>query len=110
MSTLCTTAPALAPPTTRLRIRWARVALLVLAVAVLTWALAGLTATTSAADAPAADPVQVVVQPGDTLWDLARAHAPAGVATLEFVRQVEERNGVRAGRLLPGHVLVLPQG
>lgn len=92
------------------RVRWARVAALLVAVAAMTWVLAGLTATTSAAEDPPAPPVAVVIQPGDTLWDLARTHAPAGMATLEYVALVEDLNDVRAGLLLPGHVLELPAG
>lgn len=113
------TAPASTPassavPTTRaprrLAIRWDRVALLLIGVAVAVWVLASAGLPSSQADTPPADPVVVVVQPGDTLWAMAADHAPAGMATLEYVAAVEELNGVRAGALLPGTPLRMPQG
>ncbi len=92
----------------RSRVRWDRVLTLLLALVVVGWFL-GATAMSSQADVSPAAPITVVVQPGDTLWDLARAHAPAGVATMEYVMRVEADNGVRAAVLLPGSVLRLPQ-
>ena len=102
---LATSRPHVAGP---LVVRWDRVIGLLVALLVVGWLLGGWVGP-SEADEPAADPITVVVQPGDTLWDLSRVHAPAGVATLEYASLVEERNGVRAGVLLPGSVLVLPQ-
>ncbi len=90
-------------------VRWDRVAGLLVALLLVGWLL-GATAGQSEADEPTPDPVSLVVQPGDTLWDIARVHAPAGMATLEYVSLVEQVNGVRAGLLLPGSVLQLPQG
>ena len=92
----------------RTRVRWDRVAALAVALLAFVWFLGAGLAGSSGADAPPAPPVVVVVQPGDTVWDLARAHAPADMATLEYAMLVEQHNGVRAGALLPGSVLELP--
>jgi Tfp pilus assembly protein FimV len=101
---LLTPAPARRPVV----VRWDRVAVLVavLLAAVLAVGAWG-TGRSSARTSPAPQAV-VVVQPGDTLWSLARQHAPADVATLEYVAAVERLNGVRAGALVPGTPLRLP--
>jgi nucleoid-associated protein YgaU len=91
------------------RVRWDRVAVLLVAALAVMWLL-GATAGSSEAEEVAAAPVVVVVQPGDTLWDLAREHGPVGTATLEYAALVEQVNDVRAGVLLPGTILELPQG
>jgi nucleoid-associated protein YgaU len=96
--------------TPAIRIRWDRLAALAVTVLVVLWVLAGGLAGPSQATTPPAAPITVVVQPGDTVWELARQHGPSGVGTLEYAALVEQRNGVRAGALLPGSVLVLPQG
>ncbi len=90
--------------------RWDRVGALLLALLVFSWLLVAGTAGFSQADTAPVAPIQVVVQPGDTIWDMARQHAPAGMSTLEYVMLVEQHNDVRSGALLPGTVLELPQG
>lgn len=95
-------------PSVRTSVRWDRVALLLAVLLAAVWVISGGVGPSQAVTPPA-DPVVVVVQPGDTLWDLARDHAPAGMATLEYVMLVEQVNDVRAGRLLPGTPLQLPQ-
>lgn len=59
--------------------------------------------------APAAPPVRVVVEPGDTVWDLAAARLPAGEDLQGYVAEVVERNRVDATALAPGTVLLLPR-
>ena len=106
MSTLTAPLPHTLQP---LRLRWDRVAALAVVLLLLAWLLAGAMAGRSDADPGPVAPVQVVVQPGDTIWDMARQHAPAGMATLEYVMLVEQHNDVRSGALIPGTVLLLPQ-
>lgn len=62
----------------------------------------------SRADAPAAPLATVVVQPGDTVWDIAAAHAPAGTSTADYAWLVATHNDVQATALRPGTVLQLP--
>ena len=93
-----------------LRIRWDRVTALAVVVLLAVALLAGGFSGSSRAEAPAPAPVEVVIQPGDTLWSLARAHAPAGMGTMEFVALVEASNDVSAGRLVPGRLIEVPQG
>lgn len=102
-------APSLAPsgPAQAWRRRLAAL-LLVVAVAVLVGqvlvrpapALVPVTAPASAAT--------VVVQPGQTLWDIAVTHAPDGTTTWTYVDRLAELNGVTAGQLQPWQVLRLP--
>ncbi|MGI9015704.1 MAG: hypothetical protein ACR2HR_01125 [Euzebya sp.] len=111
MSTICSSigvAPRMRSAT--IHVRWDRVAALLVAVLAFAWFIGTLSAGLSQADTPAAAPVTVVIQTGDTVWDLARQYGPAGMATLEYAAVVESHNGVRAGRLIPGSVLELPQG
>jgi nucleoid-associated protein YgaU len=89
----------------RRRLLAAVVLLVVAGAAVLGWS--GLRAQ----DATAAVPVAVhtvVVAPGDTVWDLARAHAPAGVAVDAYALEIVRVNGVEPAALAPGSVLRLP--
>ncbi len=50
----------------------------------------------------------VVVQPGQTLWDVAQEHAPADVSPAAYVRELAELNGVTNGALDAWQVLRLP--
>lgn len=50
----------------------------------------------------------VVVQPGQTLWDVASTHAPEGVAVDRYVQRLAELNGISAGALDAWQVLRLP--
>ena len=61
--------------------------------------------------APATTPVStatVVVQPGQTLWDIATTHAPDDGSTWTYVERLAELNGVTAGELRAWQVLRLP--
>src|SRR6056297_605149 len=62
------------------------------------------------ADAQLADPVagHVVVSPGETLWDVAVATAPAGVDARDQVRAIQELNGLDGAQLPAWSVLLLP--
>lgn len=53
---------------------------------------------------------RVVVGEDDTIWDLARTHAPAGTHPTVYARAVTEANDVDPLRLRPGEVLWLPPG
>lgn len=53
-------------------------------------------------------PVEVVVSPGDTIWDLAHRHAPAGQDPRAYVVRILEINDLDATALLPGKVVRLP--
>jgi nucleoid-associated protein YgaU len=64
-----------------------------------------------ASDEPALDLVRetsLVVQPGDTVWDIARSVAGDEQDVRAVVDAIERRNDLVAGRLVPGQVLVLP--
>jgi len=43
------------------------------------------------------------VQPGDSLWEIARAHSTAG-------SRIRQENGLRSDRIRPGQVLTVPVG
>lgn len=84
-------------------------ALVVLAavVVVLVQALAGTVQQAAPATVPASA-ATVVVQPGQTLWDVAVTHAPADTSTWAYVERLSELNGVTAGELQAWQVLRLP--
>jgi hypothetical protein len=50
----------------------------------------------------------VVVEPGQTLWEVAVQHAPEDVGTRAYVEQLAELNGVEASQLDAWQVLLLP--
>lgn len=50
----------------------------------------------------------VVVEPGQTLWDVASQHAPADVGAAAYVRELAELNGISNGAVDAWQVLRLP--
>ena len=71
----------------------------------------GVLALTAPLRAGAGAPIathSVVVQRGDTVWDLARAHAPSDSDHMAYVAEVVALNDVRPGTLRPGMILRLP--
>ena len=79
------------------------VAALVLALALLVPARLG--ATTPVAASPQ---TSVVIAPGDTIWELGRAHAPTGRHPREYVADILAANDLDATGLQPGTVVRLP--
>ena len=53
--------------------------------------------------------VHVVVQPGDTLWTLARQHGPRGADPRRVVSRMERANGLEGALIHPGQVLLVPK-
>jgi Tfp pilus assembly protein FimV len=87
------------------RRRLGAVAVLVLLAFLLTAAIGRVTA-----GAQLADPVAgtVTVGPGETLWDVAAATAPAGVDVREQLEAISDLNGFDGGNLDPWTVVLLP--
>ena len=50
----------------------------------------------------------VVVQPGDTLWGLAAAHAGPSADVQEIVDRITDANHLQSGALQPGERLRIP--
>lgn len=50
----------------------------------------------------------VVVMPGDSLWSIARAHAPEGMDVRKYVHALRKANGLEGSVLHAGQTLVLP--
>lgn len=57
---------------------------------------------------PAREATTVVVRAGDTLWDLAAAHGPAGAHRAVYAAEIAAANELDARALRPGQVLRLP--
>lgn len=97
------------------RVRRAR-ALVGVALGAATWAAVGLPASGAAEFSEAAAGAErqgaggeiVVVADRDTLWDLARAHAPEGVDRRQWAAEVAERNGIDPREIRAGDTLRLP--
>ena len=66
------------------------------------------TTASRAAGQPAAPAPTVVVQPGDTLWDIAGRVMPRR-DNRDAVAELRELNGLPDSRVQPGDVLVLPR-
>ena len=90
-------------------IRWRRRAtwvVVLLAVAFLATGLVGRVG----AEAELADDVagHAVVQPGETLWDVTVATAPAGVDPREHLHRLEELNGLDGSQVEAWTVVLIP--
>lgn len=59
--------------------------------------------------AAATPSVQVNVEPGDSLWSLAREHPIPGLSTNEVVSRIRELNDLDSSLLRPGEQLMVPQ-
>ena len=51
----------------------------------------------------------VTVQPGDTLWGLASAHAGPSADVQEIVDRISDVNHLQSGALQPGEHLRIPE-
>jgi LysM repeat protein len=52
--------------------------------------------------------VTVTVQPGDTLWSIASAHAMPSADVQEIVDRISDENHLQGGTLQPGEHLRIP--
>lgn len=52
--------------------------------------------------------VIVIVQEGDTLWEIARKHNP-GMDIRKYIYLIEKRNNLSSPLIHPGQQLVLPK-
>ena len=104
-----TTSSAAPVRLTRRGRRLARTAVIVLAlVAALAFSIAGRSASSQATDGPAvAATTTVVVQPGQTLWSVARTLSP-DTDVRETVARIQELNGLTGSSVIPGQSLVVP--
>jgi LysM repeat protein len=62
-------------------------------------------ASTAIANAP----IKVVVQSGDTLWDIASEHMSNKTNIRSYINQIKEMNALSSSMLQEGDVLLLPQ-
>lgn len=81
--------------------------LAVLAIAV-SMALSVVWAPRLLATTPSGEGRTHVVTQGETLWGVARLHAPEDIDPRAFVDQVRKLNGLSSARLSPGQQLRLP--
>ncbi|HZG56064.1 LysM peptidoglycan-binding domain-containing protein [Paenibacillus sp.] len=57
---------------------------------------------------PASPAAVLCVEPGDTLWAIAKKYGPEDVPTKKYVQQILEANELDSAALSVGQVLVLP--
>lgn len=60
------------------------------------------------ADMPAPEPIEYVVEPGDTMWEIASAVAGPEQDVRRLVRDISVLSGVDAGSIFPGQILLIP--
>lgn len=93
----------------RTRVRWARVAAL-LATTLLVLGLAGRALGGSSQPDEDAPRPHVLVEPGETLWSIARARVGPEGDPRPLIQEIRELNGLETSALLAGQRLVLPGG
>ncbi len=69
-------------------------------------AVIGVAVWTVAPSQSAGSEARYVVQPGDTLWEIATTRYAGDPR--EAIWRIKERNGLRTSALTPGEVLALP--
>jgi len=66
-------------------------------------------ATAASAEENGAETGSIVcVEPGDTLWKIAKAYGPDDVSAKKYVQRIMEANGLESASLQVGQVLRLP--
>lgn len=99
--------PVRARPALRLT-RRGRLVVLLVAVVALALALGwGAQSVKASAESTGSATAYVAVQPGDTLWDIARTVAP-GDDPRDVVARITELNALPSSSLAPGQLLVVP--
>ncbi|RUT35961.1 LysM peptidoglycan-binding domain-containing protein [Paenibacillus zeisoli] len=84
-----------------------RVAALVLFIAITTTGM--ITAFASSVDhSSSAEPLQVVVQPGDSLWSIASANKTPDQDIRDIIRNIKEENQLTSSEVQAGDVLLIP--
>ena len=48
------------------------------------------------------------VHTGDSLWEIAEDHAPAGMDTATAIRWIEQTNGLDSALIMAGQLLIVP--
>ena len=88
----------------------ARVVVLLTAIVMALVLLLALSADASADDSPVvvAATVTHVVESGDTLWDIAAEHTPAGDDVRELVHDIKLVNDLDTSMIVVGQVLLVP--
>ena len=96
------------PPPSRASTWRRRIAALAVVLVVVTLLAAGIGRMTAAADLQGRVAGHVVVEPGQTLWDVAVATAPDGVDPRAQLAAIEDLNGLRATDIDAWTVVLLP--
>ena len=95
------------PAPLRLTRRGRLVFLLLLALVAVTAFSLGRASSSSASGGPVVSRRSVVVQPGETLWQIARRAAP-GTDPRETVDRIADLNDLESATVRPGQRLVIP--
>lgn len=61
------------------------------------------------AEAPPAAATEYVVEAGDTLWEIATAHAGPDVDVRNLIADIKDVSGFESSAIFPGQVLFIPQ-
>jgi len=61
------------------------------------------------AETPPGPAIEYVVQPGDTLWEIASDRIAEGEDVRPLIQAIMERSGVTNSSLVPGQVLQIPK-
>lgn len=107
--------PSRRPHAAAVRLRLTRRGRLAVTLSTLTLvAAAGLLGASSALAGPAVtEPAaveKVMVLPGQTLWEIAAAAAPAGVDVRDVIIDIRELNGLETSAVFAGQEITVPQG
>lgn len=53
-------------------------------------------------------PKSITVNSGDTLWKIAKAHAPNGINFTDYMKIIKKENQLTKSKIEAGQILVLP--
>lgn len=103
-------APVAASSRTKLFARRRQLLRVLLLLAVLSLTCSGIIQVFAASTGSNSSPVYetVVVTSGDTLWEIAVDHKPAGMDTRKYVRKLQALNHLQGSEIAAGDVIKLP--
>ncbi len=61
------------------------------------------------AETPPGPAIEYVVQPGDTLWEIAADRTAVGEDVRPLIQAIMDRSGISNSSLVPGQVLQIPK-
>ncbi|MFC4804337.1 LysM peptidoglycan-binding domain-containing protein [Filifactor villosus] len=93
----------------RRRIYIARIILITVVCSLLSMSIVYAFSNTHNSSADSREPIEFLVQHGDTLWNISLNYKPEGMDTREYIRQIMYANSMKDSLIKVGETIYLPR-